>query len=283
MEKTITTKTIRIIAVSAILLVVVVVLSVKMLQVETEKEDTLLTWKDMQILIATPRDNITLGEGFTATVYLVNNRSEEVKMKPITSLSIEGGRDIGYGGLASTHDWTPAAGSVTILPAYSKKKLADQFFTPEQTGEFIITSLGVNKTVHVLHNESDIVEIIRLSLKIALVDKVVPYTNLFTENEEIILCTKNIVKDYVPEIDGVNLLILDLDEIQSKADKEGDLLYLSFTKLELHGDSDGIVHLDYMWMSKNGSLWPLGGGGISIEFNKESGTWNGKVISIWMS
>ncbi len=140
----------RIIILSAVILVVIIGQFVKMYKTEPIKEDTILTWRDMQIQIATSRDNYTLGEGFTATVYLVNNRSEEVQMQPITSLSIEGGRDMGYSGLASTHDWTPAAGTVTTLPAYSKKKLADQYFTPEKTGEFIITSLGVNKTVLIL-------------------------------------------------------------------------------------------------------------------------------------
>ena len=150
----------RIIILSVILLVVVIVMSTQMDQLTPvkEKEDVILTVKDMQIQIATSRDNYTLGERFTATVYLVNNRSEEVKMDPITSLTIEGGRDIGYGGLVSNHNWDYATGSITTLPAYSKKKLADQYFTPEQTGEFIITSLGVNKTVLILEPDVDYIK-----------------------------------------------------------------------------------------------------------------------------
>ena len=92
----------------------------------------------------------TLGEGFTATVYLVNTRSEEIQMEPITGLNIEGRSVNGTGGLVTFIDWFPAAGTVTILPANSKKKLVDKYFTPEQTGEFIITCLGEKKTVLII-------------------------------------------------------------------------------------------------------------------------------------
>lgn len=146
----------RIITLSAILLVVVIVLSTQIVQMNPakEKEDSILTVKDMQILIATSRDNYTLGEGFTATVYLVNNRSEEVQMEPITSLTIEGkgvNETIGSG---TGVDWMYVAGTTTHLPANAKRKLADKYFTPEQTGEFIITCLGANKTVNILEKEN---------------------------------------------------------------------------------------------------------------------------------
>jgi hypothetical protein len=80
----------RIIILSAVLRVVIVVTSIQLYQMERVKEGIILTWKDMEILIATSRDNYTLGEGFTATVYLFNNRSEEVRMEPITSCTITG-------------------------------------------------------------------------------------------------------------------------------------------------------------------------------------------------
>jgi hypothetical protein len=238
----------------------------------------------MQIQIGTSRDNITLGEGFTATVYLVNNSSKRVRMEPITSCTIEGISENGDDGGGAAISWTPAVGTVTTLPSYSKKKLIDKYFTPEQAGEFIITSLGVNKTVHVLYNESDVAEIVRLSLIIALVDKEIPDYHLIKDKENIVLCSENINEFLVPEIDGVNLIVLDLDEIHSKADREGDLLYLRFTKLWIINDRHAIVNLDNMWMMRTGRPYMyLSGGGLSISFNKESGVWNGRVLSIWIS
>ena len=82
----------------------------------------------------------------------------------------------------------------------------------------------------------------------------------------------------------MNLILLDLDDIQSKADREGDFLYLRFTKLELHSERSAVVHLDNMWMSRRETPFKyLSGGGLSISFSKESGIWNSKVLSMWIS
>lgn len=276
----------RILIASGVLLVVIIVISTQMYPFPPFKEndENLLTWRDMQIQIGTSRDNITLGEGFTATVYMVNNRSRDIRMEPITSCTIEGGIN-GTNGAGTSIDWMYASDYVMALPANSRKKLIDKHFIPEQAGEFIITSLGVSKTIHVLYNESDIAEIIRLSLNIALVDKEIPDYHLIKDKENIILCTENLVEGLMPEMDIVNLVILDLDDIQSKADREGDFLYLRFTKLDMHTDGMGAtVHLDNMWMSRRGSPYAyLSGGGLNISFIKESGIWNGKIQAIWIS
>ena len=139
-------------------------------------------------------------------------------------------------------------------------------------------------TDSITYNESDIAEIIRLSLAIALMDKEIPDYALIKDKENIVLCTKNIDRDWVPKIDGVNLILLDLDEIQSKADLEGDFLYLRFTKFEIHDERSAVVNLDNMWMRRKGSPYMyLSGGGINISFIKESGTWIGKVLMRWIS
>ena len=134
------------------------------------------------------------------------------------------------------------------------------------------------------YNESDVAEIIRLSLTIALVDKQIPDYPLIKDKENIVLCTDNIDRDLVPEIDGVKLIMLDMDEIQTKADREGDFLYLRFTKLEIHNERSAVVNLDNTWMKRKGSPHMyLSGGGINISFTKESGTWTGKILATWIS
>jgi len=134
----------RILVLSAIILAIIIIYSPS-----SGLMRTIVTVDDVEIEIATLRDNYTLGEGFTATVYLVNNRSEEVRMEPITGLTIEGRNVNDTGGIGTTINWTPAAGTITTLPAYTKMKLVDTYFTPEQTGEFTITCLGVQKTVQI--------------------------------------------------------------------------------------------------------------------------------------
>ena len=152
----------RILILSAVLLVGILVRSNQLYQIEliNEKEvesigeldDTILTWKDMQIQIATSRDNYTLGERFTVTIYLVNNRTEEIKMKPVAPLTVSGGEDRTDGIVKYTSGFYPLETIIT-LPANSKKQLVNASFAPQQTGEFIITCLGTNKTVLILDSE----------------------------------------------------------------------------------------------------------------------------------
>ncbi len=139
----------RIIILSAVILVVIIGQSVKMFKTEPIREDTILTWRDMQIQIATSRDNYTLGDRFTATVYVVNNRSEEVRMTPIYSASLIGGvnRSDGIGHLSS---WTYPADAVTTIPPNSKMKIIESMFSPNQSGPFRIACLGIEKTVQIL-------------------------------------------------------------------------------------------------------------------------------------
>jgi len=46
------------------------------------------TLKDIDVDIYTPQDNYTLGEEFTATVYLVNDESEDIWIEAISSYMI---------------------------------------------------------------------------------------------------------------------------------------------------------------------------------------------------
>ncbi len=133
----------RIIILSAVILVMIVVwLPISGLI------RTIVTVNEVEVEIITSRDNYALGESFTANVYLVNTRSRDVWMEPISSLSFSG---------VSENDPEPAIGIVDIswddkfhIPAMSKTQLLHQDFKPKHTGEFIITCLGVEKTVLIL-------------------------------------------------------------------------------------------------------------------------------------
>jgi hypothetical protein len=135
-----------------------------------------------------------------------------------------------------------------------------------------------------LVSESDITEIIRSSLTIALIDKRIPDYKLIEDKENIVLSTENIFRDLVPEIFGVNLIVLEPDEIQNKADREGDFLYLRFTKLEFQNEGNAIVDLDNVWMKGRTSPYMyLSGGGLAIAYSKDSGIWNYTVLYSWIS
>jgi hypothetical protein len=135
----------RIVILSALLLAVIIVWSPNSGLVRT-----ISTVNDVEVEIGTSRDNYTLGESFTATVYFVNNGQKDVWMNPIYELSFLGN---------SLNDSKPNSGSILLdwvqgamihIPAKSKIKLFERDFEPQYSGEFLITCLGAKKTVLIL-------------------------------------------------------------------------------------------------------------------------------------
>ena len=133
----------RIIILSAIVLVILLWLPTSGLM------RTSVTIEDLEIEIVTSRDNYTLGENFTANVYLVNTLTRDIWMEPINSLSFYG---------TSENDSEPAQGAIDIswekgtlihLPAESKTKFVDLPFNAQYAGQFRIICLGAEKTVQI--------------------------------------------------------------------------------------------------------------------------------------
>jgi hypothetical protein len=71
---------------------------------------------------------------------------------------------------------------------------------------------------------------------------------------------------------GVNLIPLTPQEIQNKANQEGDFLHLSFGQLEVQ-DNRAAVGLNNSWAVAEDSTGYLSGGGCTLEFHKEAGQW----------
>ena len=123
--------------------------------------------------------------------------------------------------------------------------------------------------------ERDKAEIVRLSLQWALVDKKIPdYRLYFSQMENIVLSTENIEAGLLPQIPGVNLTLLQPEEIQKKADEEGDFLYLRFLQLEV-SNSEAKVSLDSTWAVGKDSqeTHHAGYARCNAEYHRESGEW----------
>jgi len=132
--------------------------------------------------------------------------------------------------------------------------------------------------------DEDIPEIVRLTLERALVDGGIPAYELIKDNESIVLSTENIDLSLIPKLHGVNFTFLSRVEIQEKADREGDFLYLRFNKLAI--DDFGIsalVSLDNTWaVSKDSKVGYLCGGGFTIEYTKDFfGRLHSRTLCFW--
>lgn len=120
------------------------------------------------------------------------------------------------------------------------------------------------------HSEKDIV---RMTMETALVKQEIPDYEMLKTQHDIILSTENIDPKIIPALPGVNLIMLSQSEIQEKADKEGDFLYLHFKKVQV-GMLKSSVSLDNVWIrSKDSKKVYESGGGLTLWFYNVLGKW----------
>jgi inhibitor of cysteine peptidase len=133
--------------------------------------------------------------------------------------------------------------------------------------------------------DSEMAELIRLTLERALIAQEIPdYTLLTADREEIVLSTENINAALVPELEGVNLVVLAPEEIQAKANEEGDFLYLKFEEITAISPTEARVALNNIWMrAEDSEVAYLSGGGFLIEYTKTADGWQGEITSSWIS
>jgi len=237
--------------------------------------------------ISMSKAEYNVGDEINATFYVVNSLPVPVRLEPYNIVEISAqSNGIPQGGTQSMHVIWGTGVKITIPPR-SRHEIDDVSFKAREVGNLTI-SLNVyvrddlagsaGQTVKikpfregVIYSDSDVSELIRLSLTTALVDERIPGYRFIEDN--IILSTENIREDLVPEIPGVDLVILEPDEIKLKADREGDLLYLHFI-FELQNERNAIVHLENNWMmSETSTLMHLSGGELYFAYINESGIW----------
>lgn len=130
-------------------------------------------------------------------------------------------------------------------------------------------------------------EIIKLMLEEALTRKGIPsYVNLVVGNEAL-LSMVNIESQRISNPAGLKLVLLSPGEIQARANRQGDLMYLEFGKFEPHG-SCVAISLSNLWADgtstiETGPKSRLGEGGLYYIFYKRSGKWVGEFVSGWIS
>jgi hypothetical protein len=162
----------RILILSTILLLLIIVQSINY-----SPPRRIGTLKDIDVDICTPQDNYTLGEGFTATVYLVNAESEDIWIEGFYQYAINR-YSLGHpeeGKIADVQVQFDKENPWIHVPANSKTKFENIYCMPKYSGEFRIICLGAKKTVLILEygcaeanndNESRYVDIGILDLKV---------------------------------------------------------------------------------------------------------------------
>jgi hypothetical protein len=132
--------------------------------------------------------------------------------------------------------------------------------------------------------DEDLTELLRLTLEQALVDQEIPDYALLAEQGEIVLSTENIDPALLPELDGVNLVTMSAEEIQTKADADGDFPYLRFQGFEAVSEDEVNISLGSSWaIAADSDMLYLSGGGFTINYTRTADGWTGEVTESWIS
>jgi hypothetical protein len=147
------------------------------------------------------------------------------------------------------------------------------------SGFFVFNSVFLQRI-----NDEDVPKIVRLTLERAVVKGEIPAYEVIKDNARIVLSTENIDRNLVPELDGVNFSLLSRAEIQDRANREGDFLYLRFGVVKIEAYQVSVSLYNTWAVSENSKVGYLSGGGFTIEYTKDFfGTLNSKVKVIWMA
>ncbi len=132
--------------------------------------------------------------------------------------------------------------------------------------------------------DEDVADLLRLTLERALVDQEIPDYALLADQPEIVLSTENIDPALLPELAGVALVTMSPDEIQAKADAEGDFPYLRFQGFTAVSQDEVNVSLGSSWaIATDSDMLYLSGGGFTINYTRTTNGWSGEVTEAWIS
>lgn len=132
-------------------------------------------------------------------------------------------------------------------------------------------------------DDNDRKEIIRLILAGPDSIETIPDIRMQGDLQGLIVSTQYIDADWLPKIEGFKLLPMTKEEIQNKADKEGDFLYLSFGEFKLEGETVK-TSINNTWaVGKNSKNFYLSGGGKVYTAYKKDGKWMVEQTGYWIS
>ncbi len=132
-------------------------------------------------------------------------------------------------------------------------------------------------------SENDLSQVVGLTLERALVNQTIPDYALIKDKQNIILSNKTINGIQIPQIDGVNLVLLSPQQIQVRADASGDFLYLRFSQV-LVGNTTITISIENVWaVSASSHTGYLSGGGYTTVYQKAPTGWIGNLIQSWIS
>ncbi len=132
-------------------------------------------------------------------------------------------------------------------------------------------------------SQTDVQAIIGQGLSHAVVDEAIPDYAMLADQDELVLSTENLPEGWTPDF-PVAITLLTPEEIQAKADAEGDFLYLHVQELTAVSDTQATLSISSTWaIAQDSDMLYLSGGGFQMEFTQSGDQWQGEVVMEWIS
>jgi hypothetical protein len=128
------------------------------------------------------------------------------------------------------------------------------------------------------------VTILNLAMERALIEKKIPDYGLLADPRKIILSDRNLPADWVPQLADIEIRILSEAEIEARANRDGDFLFIYISELSFPDSDTASVRVHSMWArAKDSKIVYLSGGGFVVIYQKDGETWKESSSASWIS
>lgn len=127
-------------------------------------------------------------------------------------------------------------------------------------------------------------KILDLAMKRALIEKKIPDHGLLADPRSVILSDRNLPADWEPRLAGVEIRILTQAEIEARANRDGDFLFIYVSELSFPDSDTANIRVHSMWArAKDSTIVYLSGGGFAVIYQKNEDTWKEVSSASWIS
>ncbi|MCZ6500069.1 MAG: hypothetical protein O6844_06225 [Gammaproteobacteria bacterium] len=138
--------------------------------------------------------------------------------------------------------------------------------------------------LHAVATDTRETKILDLAMKRALIDRKIPDHGLLADPRKVILSDRNLPADWEPRLAGIEILVMTEAEIETRASRDGDFLFLYVSELSFPDSGTANIRMHSMWArAKDSNVVYLSGGGFAVIYQKTGDTWKEVSSASWIS
>lgn len=179
-------------------------------------------------------------------------------------------------------------GSYEVTVTHSDSEAASEKIVAIAQGKTTEVIFDVGHGCDLLSDDTGLVtnqdkgEVVRLAFLQAL-DSKFRLLEQRQREKSLIVSTKNIDLEWLHGINAPRIEFLSQTQIQKRANREGDFLFLFFPEIKVRGGCVAVTVSNTWAIGKRSRMIPMSGGGYTFEYRKEAGNWSARFVSGWIS